>query len=64
MNLLQYAGHTLGYDSYRGVTALGRIHSGKIHAGQSLARIKIDGEIIPEEARYLYVHNGLDKDGS
>jgi GTP-binding protein len=53
---------SLGYDSYRGVTALGRIHSGKIHAGQALARIKIDGQIIPEEARYLYVHNGLDKE--
>jgi len=53
---------SLGYDSYRGVTALGRIYSGKIHAGQALARIKIDGQIIPEEARYLYVHNGLDKE--
>jgi len=53
---------SLGYDSYRGVTALGRIFSGKIHAGQALARIKIDGQIIPEEARYLYVHNGLDKE--
>ena len=53
---------SLGYDSYRGVTALGRIFSGKIHAGQALARIKIDGQIIPEEACYLYVHNGLDKE--
>ena len=53
---------SLGYDSYRGVTALGRIYSGKIRAGQALARIKIDGQIIPEEARYLYVHNGLDKE--
>ena len=53
---------SLGYDSYRGVTALGRIYSGKIHAGQALARIKIDGQVIPEEARYLYVHNGLDKE--
>ncbi len=53
---------SLGYDSYRGVTALGRIYSGKIRAGQALVRIKIDGQIIPEEARYLYVHNGLDKE--
>ena len=59
---LQLLVTSLGYDSYRGVTALGRIHSGKIHAGQALARIKINGEIIPEEARYLYVHNGLDKE--
>ncbi len=53
---------SLGYDSYRGVTALGRVYSGKIWAGQALARIKIDGQIIPEEARYLYVHNGLEKE--
>jgi len=59
---LQLLVTALGYDSYRGVTALGRIHSGKIHAGQALARIKIDGQIIPEEARYLYVHNGLKKE--
>ncbi len=59
---LQLLVTSLGYDSYRGVTALGRIHSGKIHAGQALARIKLNGEIIPEEARYLYVHNGLDKE--
>ena len=59
---LQLLVTSLGYDSYRGVTALGRIHSGKIRAGQKLARIKLNGEIIPEEARYLYVHNGLDKE--
>jgi len=59
---LQLLVTSLGYDSYRGVTALGRIHSGKIHAGQALARIKIDGQIIQEEARYLYVHNGLEKE--
>ena len=53
---------SLGYDSYRGVTALGRIYSGRIRAGQALARIKIDRQIIPEEARYLYVHKGLDKE--
>jgi GTP-binding protein len=58
---LQILVTALGYDSYRGVTALGRIHSGKIHVGQSLARIKIDGQIESEEARYLYVHSGLEK---
>lgn len=52
---------SLGYDDYRGVTALGRIYSGTIHTGQSLARIKLNGEILPEIARYLYVHQGLDK---
>jgi len=59
---LQLLVTSLGYDSYRGVTALGRIFSGKIRVGQKLARIKLDGEIISEEARYLYVHNGLDKE--
>jgi GTP-binding protein len=52
---------TLGYDDYRGVTALGRVFAGTIKVGQPMARIKIDGEILPENARYLYVHQGLDK---
>ena len=52
---------TLGYDDYRGVTALGRIYSGGIKVNQNLARIMIDGQIMPEQARYLYVHQGLDK---
>jgi GTP-binding protein len=52
---------SLGYDDYRGVTALGRIYSGGIKVNQSLARIKLDGEIVPETARYLYVHQGLSK---
>ncbi len=52
---------SLGYDDYRGVTALGRIYSGGIKVNQNLARIKLDGEIVPEMARYLYVHQGLSK---
>ncbi|MDK2980848.1 MAG: GTP-binding protein [Chloroflexota bacterium] len=52
---------SLGYDDYRGVTALGRIYSGGIKVNQALARIKLDGEILPEQARYLYVHQGLSK---
>ena len=52
---------TLGYDDYRGVTAVGRISSGTIHAGQALARLTLKDTIIPEEARYVYVHDGLDK---
>ena len=51
----------LGYDDYRGVTAVGRIFAGKIDSNQLLARITIDGEILPEKARYLYVYQGLDK---
>lgn len=52
---------SLGHDAYRGVTALGRISSGIIHTGQPLARITREGEILPEQAKYLYVHRGLDR---
>jgi GTP-binding protein len=51
----------LGYDDYRGVTAIGRIFAGKIQAGQPVARIMLNGQIVPERARYLYVHQGLDR---
>ena len=56
---LQMLVTTLGYDEYRGVTAVGRIFAGQIEAGQPLARIQRNGEILPERARYLYVHQGL-----
>ncbi|MDO9128734.1 MAG: translational GTPase TypA [Anaerolineales bacterium] len=58
---LQMLVTTLGYDDYRGVTAVGRIFAGKIKAGQPLARLKLDGTNVPERARYLYVHHGLQK---
>ena len=58
---LQLLVTNLGYDDYRGVTAIGRIFAGKITAGQPLARIKHDGTIVPERARYLYVHQGLER---
>ncbi len=50
-----------GYDDYRGTTAVGRIYAGKISAGQSLARIMVDGQIVPERARYLSEFQGLEK---
>jgi GTP-binding protein len=56
---LQMLVTTLGYDDYRGVTAVGRIFSGQIQVGQPLARLKVDGQILSESARYLYVHQGL-----
>jgi len=56
---LQMLVTTLGYDEYRGVTAVGRIFAGQIQVGQPLARLKVDGQILPESARYLYVHQGL-----
>jgi GTP-binding protein len=56
---LQMLVTTLGYDDYRGVTAVGRIFKGQIEVGQSLARITVTGQVLPERARYLYVHQGL-----
>jgi GTP-binding protein len=52
---------TLGYDDYQGVTAVGRIFHGRLHAEQAVARITLKGEILPERARYLYVHQGLER---
>ena len=58
---LQLLVTSLGYDNFRGTTALGRIHAGRIHVGQPLARLMVDGRNLPETARYLYVHKGLQK---
>jgi GTP-binding protein len=58
---LQLLVTNLGYDDYRGVTALGRVFAGKIQAGQSVARMKLDGSVVPEHIRYLYVHQGLER---
>lgn len=51
----------ISYDDYRGLNAIGRIHRGKVVTGMNLARIKLDGSIVPERARYLYTYNGLNK---
>ena len=51
----------LGYDDYRGVTAVGRVFAGKIKAGQKVARLTIEGKNLPEWARYLYTFQGLNK---
>lgn len=58
---LQILVTNMGYDDYRGVYAVGRIHRGIIQAGQALARITLNGDIIHERARYLYVHQGLER---
>lgn len=50
---------TLGYDEYRGVTAVGRIFAGRLQVDQPIARITTSGQVRPERARYLYVHQGL-----
>ncbi|HET6846465.1 MAG TPA: translational GTPase TypA [Anaerolineales bacterium] len=58
---LQMLVTTLGYDDYRGVTAVGRIFAGVIKAGQKLTRLKLDGTSLPETVRYLYSFSGLNK---
>ncbi|RPI88069.1 MAG: translational GTPase TypA [Chloroflexi bacterium] len=58
---LQMLVTTLGYDDYRGVTAVGRVFAGTIKVGQPVSRITLQGEILPERARYLYVHRGLER---
>ncbi len=58
---LQLLVTNLSYDDYRGTTALGRIHAGKIFAGQAVARMTAEGQVLSERARYLYVFQGLDK---
>jgi GTP-binding protein len=56
---LQMLVANLGYDEYRGVTAVGRIHAGCLRAGQEVARMTLAGEVLADRARYLYVHEGL-----
>jgi GTP-binding protein len=58
---LQILVANLSYDNYRGQMAVGRIFAGKVTAGQPMARIKANGEILSERARYLYVFQGLDR---
>jgi len=58
---LQMLVTTLDYNSYRGLTAVGRIFAGRIEAGQPLARVTLEGEVVLEEAPYLYVHQGLER---
>ncbi len=55
---LQMLVASLGYDNYRGVTAVGRIFAGRMQAGEKVARMTLADEILEERARYLYVHQG------
>ena len=58
---LQMLVTSLDYNSYRGLTAIGRIFSGEMHVGQPVARMTLEGEIIPETIQYLYVQQGLER---
>jgi len=56
---LQVLVTTLDHDRYRGLIAIGRVFAGRISAGQSIARLTLNGKQLPETAQYLYVHEGL-----
>ncbi len=56
---LQMLVTTLGYDNYRGLTAVGRVFQGTINANERIARIKTDGTIVSERIRYLHVQEGM-----
>jgi GTP-binding protein len=58
---LQLLVTNLGYDEYRGVTAVGRIFAGTMKSGQTIARIVEDGSIKMDKIPYLYVFKGLEK---
>jgi len=58
---LQMLVTTLDYDEHRGIIAIGRLSSGRLVAGQDLTRITRDGTLIPERARYLQLHKGLER---
>jgi len=58
---LQMLVTSLGYDDFRGITAIGRIHAGSIRSGQSLARITHSGQVLSERARYLFTFQGLQR---
>jgi GTP-binding protein len=58
---LQLLVTNLHYDNYRGLNAVGRIHAGRLAANQPITRIRRDGTHVPEQARYLYIHDGLER---
>jgi GTP-binding protein len=58
---LQMLVTTLDYNTYRGLTAIGRVFAGEMHVGQPVARLTLSGENIPETIQYLYVQDGLER---
>ena len=58
---LQMLVTTLDYDEHRGMTAIGRVSAGVLHVGQEMTRITRDGQLVPERARYLQFHEGLER---
>ncbi len=58
---LQMLVTTLDYDTYQGLTAIGRIFAGRINAGQPVARLTQNSQELSERVRYLYIHEGLQR---
>ena len=58
---LQMLVTSLDYDNFRGSTAIGRIFSGKLSAGEQVAYITADGKNVPGEISYLYEYQGLER---
>jgi GTP-binding protein len=58
---LQMLVTTLDYDEHRGNTAIGRVTAGRLVAGQELTRITREGALLPDTARYVQVHMGLQR---
>lgn len=58
---LQMLVANLGYDEYKGVTAVGRIFAGSIKIGQRICRMGLDGQVYNDLIRYLYVYQGLER---
>jgi GTP-binding protein len=58
---LQMLVTTLGYDDYRGVTAVGRIFAGTIKAGQALGAINAwMAKFVRIGALSLHIHEGFE----
>ncbi|MCB0210589.1 MAG: translational GTPase TypA [Anaerolineae bacterium] len=58
---LQILVTTLSYDTYRGLTAIGRIFAGQIRINDPIVRLTPGGERFSDQVRYLYVHEGLNR---
>jgi GTP-binding protein len=58
---LQLLVTTLGYDDYRGVTAVGTRLCGQDQSGTKTGASQPDGKNLPESAKYLYTFQGLNK---
>jgi GTP-binding protein len=56
---LQMLVTTLGYDPHRGMTAVARIHAGRLREGDPILRLTRSGEQLAESARYLSQFEGL-----